>query len=69
MYVISVNHGAEGIIPVHMQAARHTSSALPDYSSMPSGSGLAPGMPMRMSWLPPATMDTSQDSVRRPPAA
>ncbi|CAL5223409.1 g5921 [Coccomyxa viridis] len=52
-----------------LPAARHTSSALPDYSSMPSGSGLAPGMPMRMSWLPPATMDTSQDSVRRPPAA
>ena len=52
-----------------VQAGGQVSASLPDYSSMPSGSGLVPGMPMRMPWLPPATMDTSRDSIRRPPAA
>ncbi|CAL8471669.1 g11211 [Coccomyxa elongata] len=40
-------------------------------SSGPSGApGMVPGMAMGpMRWLPATTMDTSQDSVRRPPAA
>lgn len=45
---------------------------MPDFASGSGngGSGLVPGMPMGpMRWLPPATMDTSKDSLRRPPAA
>ncbi|EIE21835.1 hypothetical protein COCSUDRAFT_42874 [Coccomyxa subellipsoidea C-169] len=56
------------LLPLSPSAGRASSGGMSDFGA--GGSSMVPGMPMGpMRWLPATTMDTSQDSMRRPPAA